>query len=138
MTRRRCLCAQTAASTTCEVQQLQREAVRGDQRGADGFQSLVGDAAIWREREREDPLLIHSRCRFELLRMKLQSAVTPFIVIAFPVMLSAASDWFSVPVLTATQRARSPGSVMPLSPVERSERAYSPREASAGRGRGCV
>lgn len=86
----------------------------------------------------KDLLLIHSRCRFELLRMKLQSAVTPLIVSSFPVMLSATSEWSSVAVLMVTHRARIPGSVMLLSGMRRSERTHSPEAACGGRERGCA
>ena len=44
--------------------------------------------------------------------MKLQSAVTPVSESAFPVMLSATSEWSSVAVLMVTHSARIPGSVM--------------------------
>ena len=81
-------------------------------------------------------LLIHSRWRFELLRMKLQSAVTPVSESAFPVMLSATSEWSSVAVLMVTHSARIPGSVMLLSGMSDRNHTNSPEVACGDRGKG--
>ena len=68
--------------------------------------------------------------------MKLQSAVTPVSESAFPVMLSATSEWSSVSVLMVTHSARIPGSVMLLSGMSDRNHTNSPEVACGGRGKG--